>query len=241
MFVSSRLTTAEVLAVFSDVVAAHGGSVTDTSDDGERLFTRSLLPHVEEVRPRDKVKGGVALQTRAEGVWVYPYVFRQVCSNGAIMVEELEARSAGYVPQQPRDVALESIRDRVEACCAREVFVTTVHKMRAASYTKANLSHTLLSLVSQLAAAASPTLLLQIKDRFFREGDRSMFGLANAITSIARDTQDPDMRWKLEEFGGGIAIGTPPKPPLDRIGAFAVRADRMVTVAAGNSVRCSKK
>ena len=26
----------------------------------------------------------------------------------------------------------------------------------------------------------------------------------NAVTATARDTRDPDLRWRLEEFGGGI-------------------------------------
>ena len=34
------LTTADILAVFTDEIAAHGGTVTDTFHDGPRLFTR---------------------------------------------------------------------------------------------------------------------------------------------------------------------------------------------------------
>jgi hypothetical protein len=231
MLFSSSLTTTEVLAVFAESVTAHGGRVTDTFDDGRRLFTRSVLPHVEEVRPRDQVQGGVALKATAEGVWLYPYVFRLVCRNGAIMAETLEARSVGHLPPQEPDVALQSIREGVEACCAREVFVGTVHKMRATCATVADLALTLLPLLTRLSRAASPSLLSQIMDRFFGETDRSPFGLANVITSIARDTQDPNMRWDLEELGGGIAIATPPEHPVGRGGAVLPRAGRMVSVS----------
>ena len=34
--------------------------------------------------------------------------------------------------------------------------------------------------------------------------DRSAFGLMNSLTSVARDQDDPEVRWKLEELGGGV-------------------------------------
>jgi hypothetical protein len=37
----------------------------------------------------------------------------------------------------------------------------------------------------------------------------------NAVTSVARDTRDPELRWRLETFGGGIPVieATPqPRP-----------------------------
>ena len=62
MLPASTLTTAQVLDVFTEEVAAHGGRVIDTFHDGRRLFTRSVLPRLEEVRPGDGVQGGVALK-----------------------------------------------------------------------------------------------------------------------------------------------------------------------------------
>ena len=32
------------------------------------------------------------------------------------------------------------------------------------------------------------------------------------FTAVARDTHDPDVRWRLEELGGGIAVGWTPTP-----------------------------
>jgi hypothetical protein len=36
-----------------------------------------------------------------------------------------------------------------------------------------------------------------------------------AITSVARDSRDPDLRWELEELGGGVAAATSPQPSFD--------------------------
>jgi hypothetical protein len=111
MLPPSTLTTARVLDVFAEELAARGGRITDTFHDDKRLFTRSILPDVEEVRP----------------------------------------------------------------------------------------------------------------------GDRSPFGLANAVTAVARDTRDPDLRWNLEEFGGAV-VATVPRHPADGGHAAKARSRRAVTV-----------
>src|SRR5262249_16488363 len=77
------LTMCEVQTVLAEEVQAAGGTVTDVFDDGLRLFARSVLPAVAEVRPGDRVQGGVAVRACEGQVWVHPYVFRQVCRNGA--------------------------------------------------------------------------------------------------------------------------------------------------------------
>ena len=92
MFTDDRITTAMVKTVFAEEIAALDGKVSDTFDDGERLFVRSILPGVEEVRAKDCVEGGVALRMSGGEAWVHPYVVRQVCSNGAIMAQAIETR-----------------------------------------------------------------------------------------------------------------------------------------------------
>jgi hypothetical protein len=54
-----------------------------------------------------------------------------------------------------------------------------------------------------------------ILGKFASEGDRSGFGLMNAVTATARDTADPELRWRLEELGGGVAALRRPQMPPD--------------------------
>src|SRR4051812_32295107 len=77
--------TTDILRVIEVEVADPGGRVTDVFDDGDRLFARALLPEERQVRRGDRLQGGVALMVAGNEVRVCPYVFRQVCSNGAIM------------------------------------------------------------------------------------------------------------------------------------------------------------
>ncbi len=102
--------------------------------------------------------------------------------------------------------------------------------MRTACEVQANLALNLLPLLTRFAASTGPEVLSRVMDQFFREEDRSQFGLANAVTAVARDTRDPDTRWRLEELGGGIAAGIVPRPPVDAGRAAWARSGELVGV-----------
>jgi len=256
MLFKEGLTTARVLAVFAEEVRARRGEVTQTFDDGKRLFSRAVLPHVSEVGPGDQVRGGVAIKATGDGVWLYPYTFRRICSNGAIAARTLEERPIADPHLQQPELVLEAVRSTVEACCKAEVFTRAVGEMRkgreAAATDLLLLILPLLSRSSELVSgliersvrekkapdintpqatalevleseailsALMPAhfqrsaphhgdLMTGVLSRYGKEGDRSRFGLAQAITAVARDVQDPELKWDLEKLGGAVALGT---------------------------------
>jgi hypothetical protein len=227
MLSGSNLTTDQVLEAFEDEIVARGGRVTDTYNDGRRLWTRALLDRVDHVRPGDQVQGGVAVKAEEEQIRVYPYVFRKVCSNGAIIAQTLGSMVIEEpVTMEPEEV-LASVREAVGVCCSAESFEGNVRRMRDAT---ADQAITMLSLVSRMTGLGRTDLLALIMEQFFREGDQSRFGLANAVTATARDTRDPELRWNLEELGGGIACGILPRTPSDHGRAARARSDELVGV-----------
>jgi hypothetical protein len=50
-------------------------------------------------------------------------------------------------------------------------------------------------------------------NRFLSDGDRSGFGLMNAVTAEARTEPRADRRWRLEELGGGMLAFLKPLTP----------------------------
>jgi hypothetical protein len=61
---------------------------------------------------------------------------------------------------------------------------------------------------AEMAARVAPMVF----QRFASGRDMTLFGLVNAVTSVARDTRDPDVRWRLEELGGSMparVLGSP--------------------------------
>jgi hypothetical protein len=210
---SDDLTTASILAVFTEEIAAHQGTVADTFDDGRRLFTRSILPRAEEVRPGDGLRGGVALRASECQIWLHPYVFRLVCRNGAIMAHAIQTRHLDLELRQPDEVPF-LLREAIQACCAEEAFTTATQQMRSAQEVEADLVLSMLPMLTRFPSSVASQLIQQVTERFLSETDRSRFGLMNAVTSLARDTRDPERRWGLEELGGGIpALLTPRLSP----------------------------
>ena len=84
--------TDQVLDLFKGEIPRAGGRVTDAYEDGRRLFLRSVFPEVEEVRPRDKMQGGLAVHVAGPRIAVHLYLFRQVCRNGAIMAHSVQTQ-----------------------------------------------------------------------------------------------------------------------------------------------------
>jgi hypothetical protein len=204
--------TAEIRALFAEEVAAAGGAVSDTFDDGSRLFARSILPQVREVRAGDKLQGGVALRATGEEVWVHPYVFRLVCRNGAIMAHALQTRHIEGCEFTTAEGLSVELRTAVRACCGADAFQAAVTAMRSAQEREADLFLNLLPHLSRMPSAMVGQIFGEVTQRFTRERDRSLFGLMNAVTAVARDTEDAELRWRLEELGGGIPAGRTPVP-----------------------------
>jgi hypothetical protein len=209
------LSTREIAGVFAEEVAEAGGSVTDRFDDGARLYLRSVLPGKRAVGYRDMVQGGIALRATGEEIWVHPYVFREVCKNGAIIAQATETR---HIEQDILSDAepIETLREAIRACSCPEAFDASAREMETARSYQVDVALMMGVMLSRLPSAASEIQQAIIR-QLFESRDRSAFGLINAVTAVARDTRDPELRWRLEEFGGGVpALARDPRPQLDR-------------------------
>ncbi|MHB8954724.1 MAG: hypothetical protein ACYC4U_17255 [Pirellulaceae bacterium] len=195
--------------VFAAEVIRLGGQMTDEYRHDELLLLRSVTTHTEHVRPGDAIQGGVALRTSEQEIFVHPYTFRQVCRNGAIVAQVMQAQCIMRVDSDasPEDVdeVLQDVRLAVQMCMDPASLRDSVYAMQYARRMHGNLS-ALISMLSTVRFSKSliSHLLQAITQRFEQSRERSMYGLMNAITSLARDTRDPQTRWQLEELGGTI-------------------------------------
>jgi hypothetical protein len=203
------LTTREIKEIFADEIEAAHGKMSEVFDDGARIFLRAVLAPEKEVQRKDHVQGGVAVRATSEDICIHPYVLRQVCSNGAIRAHAIEARTIRRVDfsideQSHVEYAL---REAIRACSSEEAFAQGVAEMRSAhNSSEIDVALMMMPALARMARGADTQAIMStILDRFFADRDRSRFGLMNAVTSVARDTRDPELRWRLEEFGGGIA------------------------------------
>jgi len=213
--------TSDISRAFADEITSLGGTVPDVYDDGERMFARGVLPADAEVRPGDHIRGGVALRVAGPQIQVHPYTFRQVCSNGAIAAQALESRRLERIeaaevaaPTSDTGVVMIDLRLAVRACAAPEAFAVTTRQMRSATEVEADLALNLLPVLARMPGGMHQRWLSQILRRFSTDEDRSVFGLMNAVTSVARDVRDQDARWRLEELGGTIPARLVLKPKV---------------------------
>lgn len=195
---------------FEDEITSLGGSVADVFDDGQRLFARAVLDSQTEVRLGDAIKAGVAIRASGPEIFVHPYTVRQVCINGAIAAHALESRrierpeSTGvFVSSYDVAMTLHVLRNAIRECATKEAFETAAEEMRSALEVQAEMALHLLPLLAR-APHMAEHLIPQIFARFAETDDRSVFALMNAVTSVARDTRDPEARWSLESVGGSI-------------------------------------
>ncbi|MHC4519484.1 MAG: hypothetical protein ACYTAS_12915, partial [Planctomycetota bacterium] len=86
------------------------------------------------------------------------------------------------------------------------------NRMRTMAETEADAALTLLPEILKLEPDNASRVVDLVLGRYERQPERSLFGLMNAITSVARDTRDHDTRWRLEEAGGGMLARLVPAP-----------------------------
>jgi hypothetical protein len=203
-----------------------GGRVIDAYEDGRRLFLRSVRPEVEEVRPRDGMQGGVAVRVVDQEIQVHLYLFRQVCRNGAVMAHMLQSRvvervePAGFDDLVAEEAVLAELSEALQSGFTPEAFADAIDQVRSTLKRRADPAQDLMSMLVGMPSA----IAVQVMQQFTTGRDQSLFGLMNAMTAVARDTPDPELRWRLEELGGGVPARLHPKLQPDDSAAVALRA-----------------
>jgi hypothetical protein len=209
---NASLTTAHIQTIFEEEVKSAGGKVTDTFDDGTLLFTRAVLPKNEKVARRDRVDKGVALKAAWEDIWVHPYVFRRVCINGAIVAQAVATKHVANTEHvSPIEMEI-GLRESVRMCIQEQDFEGYAEKMKRARGLFPDPRLTLMPHLSRLPADQASEILEETHRRFAKGADESRYGLINAVTSLARDTRNPELRWSLETIGGALMVTSTPAP-----------------------------
>jgi hypothetical protein len=208
MYQNTGLPLDSIKAIFTEEVESLAGRVSNAFQDESRLFLRAILPDLREVAAQDQVQAGVALRAMDADVVVCPYVFRLVCTNGAIVAHAVDIQPIQQSAGQT-DIEIEtSLRTTIMHCCAPEIFTGAVDQMRLALHSEFDLALNLMPHLSRLPAEVASRVMTDALNRWTKSGDRSRFGLMNAVTALARDTADPEVRWTLETLGGRIGIPT---------------------------------
>jgi len=213
-----QISLSDVFGFFDQEIAGAGGSVREVYQDESCLFARSVLSPSLDIAPGDRMTGGVALRANQGNIYVHPYLFRVVCTNGAIMAQATQTRHIRWEKSRA-DFELElEVRSAIQSCCEPAAFITATDQVRGSMERNVDMLLTVSGLLGRGHAGLSSELMTQIMRRFVESDDQSAFSLMNAVTSVARDTRDPGTKWRLEELGGSIPMFRSPQnqPPACR-------------------------
>jgi len=191
-----------LLEAFTEEVESLGGSVTDSFEHNDNLYVRSTLDLEREVSRGDKLRAGIALRASLEDIRVHPYVFRLVCSNGAIFAQATQTRVISL--HDPCFDPTDAVREAVRCCAQPGAFEDSLLQTRGAMEREADLMLLYLPLLARVSSQHLRSIFDMIVQRLEQGRDRTRFGLMNAVTSTARDTKDPELRWRLEELGAMV-------------------------------------
>jgi hypothetical protein len=200
----------EIGAIFEQEVAKAEGKLRECSDGKGWLIAKAVLPRISEILPNDRARAGVGINLMLDDVSVYPYTLRLACGNGALMTQAIFWRSLERIDTMNRDDITWKLRGLVRDCCKHEVFRNVTGRMRRAAAQDASAFLSRPAWPTGLWFHLPPEVIREIRTRFAEGSDRSRYSLMNAVTSVARDTQDVRLRWRLEKLGGDIAFGRVP-------------------------------
>ena len=230
---SSRIylpSVADIGAVFTEECIALGATAIDTYEDDRRLFQRAVVTPAVDVRPGDPIRGGIALRAVGSVVDVHPYTWRQVCTNGAILASATDTFRVDRIEVEPVSAAaafvggvVAELRHAIQTCANPMYLLESRAAMRGAAEIEADLMISMLPHLFRMRSDEQEELVSMVLGRYEEGTDRSAYGVVNAVTSVARDTEDPALRWRLEQIGGKL---------LDRAFALASRSGARAQVHA---------
>jgi hypothetical protein len=210
MMFGERFSTTTILNVFTDEIESRGGRVTEAISDGRRLYVRSLLPYVKNVRPKDRHQGGVGMRATENELWLHPYLLREVCRNGAVMAHSLASHHLEQLDLYPSESAALLLSEAIADCSAESVFSESIHIVQRSLESPADYMLNMLPHLRYLQQPGMERFIAPVLKHFFGSGDSSRYALMNAVTATARDERNPMKRWRLEELGGAIGAGIVP-------------------------------
>ena len=210
-----------VLPIIADIKDARIESCEVTD---ERMYIKVVNPRLEtEVVPGDVVQSGIIITNSEVGMGsmaVQPLVYRLVCSNGMVVNDAATRRyHIGRGNEAGEDYSLYSnatlaaddralmlkVQDTVRAAVDQTRFEKVVKMMRDAKQAKIVTTD-----IPQMIELASSDYGFtkkegsRILDHLIRDGEFSLYGLANAVTRAAQDVESYDRSTEMESVGYSI-------------------------------------
>lgn len=198
-----------------------GVDITDCYLTEERMYVKAHVPHLrQEIVKGDKVIPGIIISNSEVGsgsLRVEPYLYRLVCSNGMIGKDALTRVHVGgelgdiegllkadTIAAQAEATTL-IVRDVIDGVFSPDRLAAWIEELRVG--TKVKIERPTEAIGWAMKRFNIPKSLEDsVLDQFIKGTDSSQWGLANAVTAVARTREDVTSQVELERIGGEIAV-----------------------------------
>ncbi|NJM67881.1 MAG: DUF932 domain-containing protein [Acaryochloris sp. RU_4_1] len=190
---------------------------TDVTE--QRLYIKLAFPKVEgEIRKGDIIRSGVTItnsETGEGGLNVYPSTFRLVCTNGMTRMEEGERRTIRHSGSRMRELGQILERERAAVKLHQfveyfseahdeAIFQRTLNQMRHSTEMRIEVTTDELMERARRHFGMTQAEQVQALNHLLIDEDLTAYGLMNAITRTAHDSDSYDRATELESMGSQV-------------------------------------
>lgn len=207
-------------------LTADGVKIESLGLTEDRFYLKAVSPKVNgAVRVGDEMQAGVVLSNSEVGAGslrVEPFLFRLACLNGAIR-DELSSRKyhIGRKGAASEDNAFQFFTDETRRADDKTFFLKIRDTVRAAfdmAFFKKGLEQMKRAAGIEVQGEAADVIELlsehlresergRVLEAFIQGNDRTVYGVANAVTLASQSVESYDRATELERLGGLIVAG----------------------------------
>lgn len=197
----------------------YGAKVCRASLTETKMYVKLVLPYrAEEIRAGDTVAPGIVVSNSEVGAGAFRaemFVMRLLCNNGMIGAGNMSRfhlgakQDVGIISQETINAEMELVKnqvsDMVTTVFDESQFAIWVDQLQHAA--EIGIENPTLAVANVIREYKVPEAEQEsILNELISTGDSTQYGLANAITAIAREKADPQVNIELERIAGKISI-----------------------------------
>jgi len=207
------------------LLTADGVRIESVGLTEDRFYLKAVSDRVQgEVKVGDIVSAGLSISNSEVGAGslrVEPFLFRLICSNGAIRNEaKMRKYHVGRRAEEGDNFELLSdetrraddkafflkVRDGVKAAFDAAFFQAGLNEMRRAAGQHIEIAPA--AVVELLQDQLREEERGRVLEAYIQGGDNSVYGVANAVTLASQAVEDYDRATELERLGGALIDGS---------------------------------
>jgi hypothetical protein len=197
----------KIESLITDLLKTFNATIFPKENNHTDRFIRAILPPLIQINHRDQINYGVAFKVHKNNkIEVGPYLYRIVCENGAVVNNEIFNQELSVNGLMDFEIKAKLL-DAIDECCSLTAYKYAQKNILESTKVPANLRLIFNRLAHFTQWDQRTSVYNHIIRRLDMEEQPTKYDLLNAITSLARDTIDPELKWNLQKLGWDAVTG----------------------------------